>query len=153
MKSLTEKVDPQETALVVVDVQNDFCHEDGAIAKNGSDIKPMQAIIPALNELIDQARSAGTPVVFVRTTHSQETDSPVWTKRHTESRSYICTDGNWGAEWFHVSPISGEPVVVKHRYSSFVRTRLDELLRSMGVKSLSEIIDLWRPSIGIAAEP
>ena len=67
MKSSAEKINPEEAALVVVDVQNDFCHDDGAIAKNGSDAKPMQAIIPALKNLIDKARGAGTPVVFLRT--------------------------------------------------------------------------------------
>ena len=136
MKSLTAKVDPREAALVVIDVQNDFCHEDGAFAKNGTDAGPKQAIVPALKELIRVARSVGTPVVFVRTTHSPETDSPAWSERHSEGPHYVCADGSWGAEWFQVAPEPDEPVVVKHRNSGFVGTQLDELLRAIGVKSV-----------------
>jgi ureidoacrylate peracid hydrolase len=136
MKPLAEKVDPKQAALVVVDVQNDFCHHDGAMSKNGADVKPMQLMAPRLNRLIDQARSAGTPVVFVRATHSKETDSPVWIERHTEQRHYICEDGNWGAEWFEVSPEPGDAIVLKHRYSGFVGTNLDELLTSRGIRSV-----------------
>jgi ureidoacrylate peracid hydrolase len=136
MKPLFEKVDPRQAALVVVDVQNDFCHDDGAMSKNGADVKPMQLIAPRLNRLIDEAHSAGTLVVFVRTTHSKETDSLVWTERHTERRHYICADGSWGAEWFEVSPAPGDHVVLKHRYSGFVGTELDELLRSREITSV-----------------
>src|SRR5690348_3476666 len=81
LHTLAEKVDPRRSALLVVDVQNDFCHEDGASAKNGWDVRPAQAMIPTLNRLIEECRGAGLPVIFVRVTHSSADDSDVWRER------------------------------------------------------------------------
>ena len=136
LRTLDEKVDPRNAALVVIDVQNDFCHPDGAMAKNGASVAPMQAMVPRLNRLIESARRTGVPVIFVRVTHTAEDDSEVWLERNLNRKHYVCLDGSWGAEWYLVSPAEGEPVVVKHRYSAFTGTVLNELLRSKGVKSL-----------------
>ncbi len=135
-KPLVEKVSPRDAALIVVDVQNDFCHSDGATHKNGADVAPMQAVPPVLNGLIDAARKADLPVVWVRTTHSPTTDSPSWNERREGREHYICADGSWGAEWFQVAPAPGEDVVLKHRYSGFVGTNLDDVLRARGIKSV-----------------
>lgn len=136
LHTLAEKVDPRHAALLVVDVQNDFCHEDGASAKNGWDVRPAQAMIPTLKRLIDECRGAGLPVIFVRVTHSPENDSDVWRERQSDRPHYICREGSWGAEWYGIEPRPEEPVVVKHRYSAFVGTNLDELLRERGIQSL-----------------
>jgi len=136
LTTLAEKVDPRHAALLVVDVQNDFCHEQGACAKNGWDVRPMQAIIPTLNRLIGECRRAGLPVIFVGVTHSPADDSDVWRERQADRPHYICREGSWGAEWYGVKPLAEEPVVIKHRYSAFVGTGLDELLRARGIKSL-----------------
>lgn len=136
LRTLDEKVDPRHAALVVIDVQNDFCHGEGAMAKNGADVTPMQAMVPRLNRLIQSARRAGVLVIFVRVTHTPEDDSDVWLERNLNRQHYICRDGSWGAEWYLVSPVEGEPVVVKHRYSAFTGTVLDDLLSARGVKSL-----------------
>ena len=136
LRTLAEKVEPGRAALLVIDVQNDFCHSEGATAKNGADMAPMQTMVPSLNRLIEAARSAGLFVVFIRTTHGPETDSDAWLERRLDREHYICGDGGWGAEWYGVSPAPDEPIVIKHRYSAFIRTELDELLRSRGIESL-----------------
>jgi ureidoacrylate peracid hydrolase len=121
LTTLEEKVAPGHAALVVIDMQNDFCHEEGAGARNGSDVGPVQAMVPRLNALIDAAREVGLPVIFVRTVHNEWTDSDVRRERHL-GKIPNCVEGTWGTEWYGVEPRPGEPVVTKCRYSAFINT-------------------------------
>jgi ureidoacrylate peracid hydrolase len=47
-----------------------------------------------------------------------------------------CLTGSWGADFFAVRPLPGEPVIVKHRYSAFTNPQLKELLDRRGIRSL-----------------
>jgi ureidoacrylate peracid hydrolase len=96
----------------------------------------VQNMIPRLIRLVEQAREHGFPICFVRTSGNQWTNSPVWTEFKNPDL-LACAEGSWGAE-FHagLEPRSGEMIVTKHRYSAFIGTDLDMLLRARGVKSL-----------------
>lgn len=48
----------------------------------------------------------------------------------------VCRKGSWGADFYEVAPEPGEVVVNKHRYSAFVNTRLDSILRSQKIETL-----------------
>src|SRR5471030_1220992 len=78
---LAPLVDPAKTALLIVDVQNDYCHPDGALGKLGAPTAGAMAMIPTLQTLIDAARAFGTKVIFVQTVHTEETDSAPWVRR------------------------------------------------------------------------
>lgn len=136
------RYDPAKCALVLVDVQNDFCHPDGSMAKAGQDVSAAVAMAPKLVSLVDAARAAGVPVVFVRTTHDESTDSVAWLNRRAAGPGSVttqatCRTGSWGTEFYKVLPeLPDEPVITKHRYSAFVGTNLDLTLRTMGVQSL-----------------
>jgi ureidoacrylate peracid hydrolase len=134
--SLFERADPSHGMLVVVDMQNDFCHRDGAACKRGRDMGFVQNMIPRLIGLVAAARERGFPICFVRTSGNQWTNSPVWTE-FKNPELLACAEGSWGAE-FHagLEPHAQEMVVTKHRYSAFIGTDLDMLLRARGVKSL-----------------
>ncbi|MBI2304432.1 MAG: cysteine hydrolase [Chloroflexi bacterium] len=139
LRTLEEKVDPGHAALVVVDVQNDFCHWEGALAKRGEDVSDIQAMVPNLLRLIDRAREEKVPIVFVQMVSSPWTISPVALERRLRfQREYrmSCQEGSWGAEFYQVRPQPGEVVVVKHRHSAFVDTDLELILRSRGIKTL-----------------
>ncbi len=137
--SLPERIDPQTTAVVVVDVQNDFCHSDSPLAKLGRDMTAAQDMLPNLLHLVDAARGAGATIIWVKTIHTEYTDSPVAIEHRLRTRpnaELICQEGSWGAELYRVEPEAGEPVVVKHRYSAFVDTDMELILRSRGIKTL-----------------
>jgi ureidoacrylate peracid hydrolase len=136
LTTLAEKVDPGHAALLVVDMQNDFAHEDGGLARNGGDVGPTQAIVPALNRLIGEARAAGTPVIFIRAAHSKWTNSPAGLEKRLGRRHPICVEGTWGCEFYGVAPEEGECVVTKHRYSAFINTDLDLILRAQGIETI-----------------
>lgn len=131
---------PGRTAIIVVDVQNDFCHPDGVSAGRGSDVTAAVEMVPRLQLLLNEARQAGTMVVFIQTTHDETVDSDVWNTRlgDVDSPAYRpnCRTGTWGAEFYEVEPQPGEPVVIKHRYSAFSGTDLEMTLRTAGIDSL-----------------
>jgi ureidoacrylate peracid hydrolase len=136
MRTLSELVRPAKSAVIVVDVQNDFCRPEGALGKAGQPTAAAMAMLPNLQALLDAARAAGTAVIFVQTIHEHETDSSAWTWRMDGSVGGCCRKDTWGAEFTEVAPLPDEPVVIKHRYSAFINTRFDSVLRTLKVENL-----------------
>jgi ureidoacrylate peracid hydrolase len=135
-KTISELLDPACSAILVVDVQNDFCHPDGSAGQAGADTGPAMAMIPRLQALLDAARVVGTKIVFIQTIHTPETDSEVWIGRHDVPR-LNCRKDTWGAELTEIGPVGpGEVIVIKHRYSGFVNTRLDSILRTWKISNV-----------------
>jgi ureidoacrylate peracid hydrolase len=136
MLELARLIDPAKAVVIVVDVQNDFCHPAGALAAAGAPTGDAQAMLPALQRLLDAARASGTRVVFLQTVHEDATDSEAWRGRSLNQSAPICRSGSWGIEFTDVAPLDDEPVVVKHRYSGFVNTRLESVLRTLRAETL-----------------
>jgi ureidoacrylate peracid hydrolase len=138
LRTLAEKVDPAHAALVVVDVQNDFCADGGAFGQMGRDLEPVRGMVPRLARLADEARAAGVPVVFLRYVQNDGTLSDVQLEQRSRGRASLdyCREGTWGADFYGVLPRPGETVISKHRYSGFVGTDLDLVLRSTGRRTL-----------------
>lgn len=135
-----ERFAARRAAVIVVDVQNDFCHPDGVSAANGHDVGAAVEMVPRLQHLLDEARAAGTLVVFIQTTHDLTVDSPVWLTRmgdlDTPAYQPNCLTGSWGAGFYGVAPAAGDVVVNKHKYSAFAGTDLEMVLRTAGVETL-----------------
>src|SRR3990170_6767167 len=100
--SLAEKVDPEHTALIVVDVQNDFCADGGALHRWGRDVSMIQAMLPCLVDFIDQAREAGVFVVFIRELGDEPYLSPFMLERRRKQGrlgEQFILEGTWGADF------------------------------------------------------
>jgi ureidoacrylate peracid hydrolase len=141
MNSIPFRYDPARCALIVIDMQNDFCSTEGSLAGKGFDMTAPQAMAPRLDRLITCARAAGVRVVFVRTLHDETTDTPQWLGRvsdrtDAERTGITCRTGTTGADYYGVAPEDGDVVITKNRFSAFVGTNLDLTLRSPGVDSL-----------------
>lgn len=122
---------------MVVDAQNDFCHVDGLLSRQGRDVARVQPALDRLAAFLAAARAADVPVVFIQNLHQDSTDSPEWLARHTDGdRAQSCRAGTWGAEFCQVGPQPGDHVVTKHRYSAFIGTALPALLDQLGRRSL-----------------
>jgi ureidoacrylate peracid hydrolase len=138
LRTLDEKVDPAQTALIVVDMQNDFAADGGYYHCKGNDVAAMRARLAALPGLLDAARAAGGLVVFIQAIYDDEYLSDPMRERMVR-RGYgatPCHTGTWGADFCLVAPNPGEPVVVKHRYSAFAGTELHALLQAHGIRTL-----------------
>lgn len=141
---LEELVDPKHTALLIIDMQNDFCCDDGKAVAAGFKIDMIKASVPRLQRLLAAAREAGVRVIF--TEHNY---LPDW---QSVSAAYIrflskrfgwpptkhwLTAGTWGVEIIdELVPEKNEIVVKKWRSSSFIQTNLDLILRSNNVKTV-----------------
>lgn len=142
--TLAEIVDPAHTALVVVDVQNDFCAPDGYFAQRGCDLTLMEQMVPRIRRVLEAARGIGLPVVFTQTTHEPDyaNIAPAWMRyaflRYGDPPAVAPvmkgSDGHQVVE--ALQPIAGETIVEKPRHSAFVGTSLDLVLRCRGVQSL-----------------
>src|SRR5499425_2253639 len=138
LRSLKERCDPRVAALIVVDVQNDFVSPEGSAGKRGEDVSAALTMVPNLLRLINEARRVGLTVVYIRTTHSEWTDTPSWIYRSSQKSGLnTCREGTWGAELYEgVAPLPGERVVIKHRYSAFINTDLNTVLKAKNVESV-----------------
>lgn len=141
--TLEELLNPAHTALVVVDVQNDFCHADGHFAKH-KNIEAITAMVPKWVSFVKAAQDSGIFTVFIQqlTLPHGRSDSPAWLRfkcRDGKNPEYTLL-GSWGAELVEgLSPRAGDAVVQKFRPDAFVRTPLDAILRSQGIKSVAII--------------
>jgi ureidoacrylate peracid hydrolase len=131
------------TALLVIDMQNAFCHAEGTLGISGVDVSPATAIIEPIRRVVEASRAAGIPVVW-----SQQEHFPVdWSRArkrlpsHTAKRARVSAlSGTWDMEI--VDELKGlaeaDPslVVRKHRFGCFYETRLDLVLRMLGVDAL-----------------
>lgn len=121
-------------ALLVIDMQNDFCSPEGKMAKIGRNITLIQGMIPYLSKLLEICRSVEMPIIFTKMTQSSWTDSLVWVDK---LKSGSARKGTWGCEFYvGFEPHDTDWIVEKHRYSSFVNTDLDTILRARGIDTI-----------------
>lgn len=145
LEALRDKVRPAHTALLVIDMQNDFCAKGGLVDRGGRDVSAVQDMATRLPALIDSARKSGVLVVFVRSFYSTEKNlflSDVWLEQAARKQgggytlTPVCGDGSWDGDYYgDIRPLPGEIVITKHRYSAFQSTDLELILRSHGIRT------------------
>jgi ureidoacrylate peracid hydrolase len=135
-KTLDQLADLRSSAIIVIDMQNDFCDPKGAGANYGADVTTIQDMIPRMQRFFAGARSLGAQLIFVQCIHETSTDSDAWLFRHDGVPRPHCRKDTWGADFCGVAPQGTEPVVIKHRYSAFIGTRFESVLKTLGIKTL-----------------
>lgn len=132
---------PARTAVLVIDIQVDFASPQGALGAY-VDMGVVQPAVAAAARLVETARAAGVPVIFIGLFTTAETDSPSWRERmrrrggDPDNDSALCRDGEVGSHFYGPQPLPGELVVKKTRYSGFGGTDLDARLKALGVDTL-----------------
>jgi ureidoacrylate peracid hydrolase len=139
--------DIRKSALIIVDMQNDFLHRDGAFAHAARE-RPELAIdmpflvgtIPYVEDLVDAFRVAGRPVIYVaHVLKSDYSDAawPYWRLGIEPGKNQThCVEGTWGAEIIEeLKPQEGEHFIVKKGFGGFANTALDTLLRNLAVST------------------
>ncbi len=137
LQQFEDRIEPSHTAVLVVDIQNDFCAPDGYIdRKIGCDAAANEALAARNVALTDAARAAGSLIVWIRAIYDPVyLSAPMLMKGASAGNEVRCVDGSWGAEFYKVAPKEGDLVVRKHRYSAFSGTALDNLLRRNGIRT------------------
>ena len=145
-------VDAAKSALLIVDMQNDFCTEGGWLDSRGIDISPNRKPIRPLAALIEAFRNNGIPVIWVnwgvrkdllnispslRHAHNPRGDEPGIAQPVPGTRSEVIKLGSWGAQVVdEINPGEKDVQIIKHRFSAFWDTETDAVLRNMGIKTL-----------------
>ncbi|RED55537.1 cysteine hydrolase family protein [Cohnella lupini] len=129
-------------ALVLVDVQIDFCSADGKVGEWNADLSAVDPAVDRIERLIAAARSHRIPIIFIALMTAPETDSPAmldWYARQGQDLSgvAICRKGERGSDFYRIAPLPGDSVVHKQRYSGFVETNLELILKSNGIKKIT----------------
>lgn len=115
----------RETAVIVVDMQNDFVHPEGALFVPSS-----RETIEPIKRLLEKARRAGARVFYTQDTHyDDDPEYRIWGE-HVKH-------GTWGWRIIdELEPQPGDIVVMKTRYDGFYGTPLDDLLKVYGIRNL-----------------
>ena len=145
---------PESSAVIVVDMQNDFAAAGGMFDRANIDIGCIQAIVPRTAEVLRLARTVGMLVVYVKMAFRPDLadtggpNSPTWLKHlplqagaHVVapdgSASRVLIRDTWNTNIVtELTPAPGDVVMYKHRYSGFYETELDNVLRDRGVSNL-----------------
>ncbi|WP_280535621.1 isochorismatase family cysteine hydrolase [Halopenitus sp. POP-27] len=126
------RFDPSETAVVVVDMQNGFCHPDGSLyaPPSGEAIEPVAT-------LVERGRKAGSRIVFTRDVHPPEQFEDAHYYDEFDRWGEHVTEGSWEAEIVDdLSVRADDHVVEKHTYDAFHRTDLEGWLSARGIRDL-----------------
>ncbi len=140
-----------ETALVVVDMQNGFLKPDGYFDQVGYDLSHAQHTIAQVVKTVEAARRAKLFITYIQSGFDAKhlvvggEMAPVWHKseaqvlmRERPELAYrLITDGTWDYELVsELTPAADELVVRKSRYSAFAGTPLDQVLRARRIRNL-----------------
>jgi ureidoacrylate peracid hydrolase len=144
----------ERTAVVVVDMQNDFASIGGMFHRAGIDVGGIQSIVGPIAALLDAARAAQILVVYLKMgfqpdlSDSGAPNSPTWLKHvpFGVGAACIAPDGTpsrvlvrdtWNTDIVNdLKPHDDDVVLYKNRYSGFYKTGLDELLKARGIDTL-----------------
>lgn len=130
------------TALVVIDMQNDFVAPDGFFARVGIDVTAVADVVPTIARLLASARAAGIPVVYTRMRNKANEMLPalhrILPRRDRETaRTATCVEGTPGAQIIDaLMPQAGDQIVDKTQYSAFYRTDMEDVLARLGVDTV-----------------
>ncbi len=135
--------DISRSALVVVDMQNDFLHTQGGFGclarshpERRIDMAFLASTIPNAKRLIEAFRGAGRPVVYIA--HVLKPDFsdaafPYWRGAALRETTFLA-EGTWGAQVVdELAPRPEEHLVIKKGFGAFSNTPLDTILRNLGV--------------------
>lgn len=124
----TMSLDKARTAVIVVDMINDFCKPGGAMVLPG-----YETLVPQQLAVIDAARAVGAPVLWVHDVHrANMRRDREWVKRTPH-----CVEGTWGTEIIEdLGARDDEIHIIKRRYSAFFQTDLDLTLKDMQITQL-----------------
>jgi nicotinamidase-related amidase len=127
-----ESFDPDRTAVVVVDMQNGFCHPEGSLYAPGS-----EAVTDDVAALVADARDAGARVVYTRDVHPPEQFDDAHYYDEFDRWGEHVLEGSWDAELVDELDVREDDLVVeKHTYDAFHRTELHGWLQARGIDNL-----------------
>jgi ureidoacrylate peracid hydrolase len=128
-----ERIEPSTTALIVVDMQNDFVAPGAPLETPAG-----RAMVPTLQRALACCREHGIPVIYtISTWRPDGCDLGLLGHHVRPDRGAVLIEGSPGVAIFpEIAPHDGEIVITKHRFSAFYCTDLEIILRGLGVTTV-----------------
>ena len=145
------RISAADTAVVVVDMQNAYASAGGYVDLAGFDIAGAAGVIGRIAQVLETARAAGMPVIFLQNgwdadyVEAGTPASPNWHKSNAlktmrarpELAGRLLARGGWDHELVNaLAPQPGDIRVGKTRYSAFFNSQLDSILRARGIRTI-----------------
>jgi len=145
------RVSADETAIVVIDMQNAYASKGGYVDLAGFDITGAAGTIQQIGKVLETARGAGILVVYLQNGWDADyveaggPGSPNWHKSNAlktmrerpELEGKLLAKGGWDYALVDaLAPQEGDIVLAKTRYSAFFNSQLDSVLRSRGIRNI-----------------
>ena len=145
------RIRASDTAVIVIDMQNAYASVGGYVDKAGFDVAPAAAAIGQIARVLETARGAGMPVIYLQNgwdadyVEAGTPQSPNWHKSNAlktmrarpELAGQLLARGGWDYELVDaLAPQPGDIRLHKTRYSAFFNSQLDSVLRSRGIRTL-----------------
>ncbi|MFM3287836.1 Peroxyureidoacrylate/ureidoacrylate amidohydrolase RutB [Klebsiella quasivariicola] len=142
---------PQQSALIVVDMQNAYASQGGYLDLAGFDVSATRPVIDNINTAVAAARAAGMLIIWFQNGWDDQyveaggPGSPNYHKSNAlktmrqrpELQGKLLAKGGWDYQLVdELTPLEGDIVLPKPRYSGFFNTPLDSILRSRGIRHL-----------------
>ena len=148
----TLRLDLAKAAMLVIDMQNDFCHPDGWLAHIGVDVTPARTPINPLKNLLPKLRSHAVPIIWINWGNRPDLLNISAASRHVynptgdgvglgdplpKNNAPVLMAGSWAAAVVdELEPKPEDICVDKYRMSGFWDTPLDSILRNLGRTTL-----------------
>ena len=142
---------PEQTALIVIDMQNAYTSQGGYLDLAGFDVSKTKPVVENIKKAVDAAHAAGIQVIYFKNGWDEQyreaggVDSPNFHKsnalktmrKHPELQGTLLAKGHWDFELIdELQPLEHDLVIEKPRYSGFFNTALDSMLRCRGIRNL-----------------
>jgi len=127
-------VDPAHTALLVIDIQNDYCSSSGKIAQQlDLDLSTLQNTIPNIIEFVKNARAKGLPIIF-----TQMIEDPEHMAENAQLKNdgkAFCSPNTEGFDYYKIKPHQNDHQLIKKSYDAFSNPELENILKKKNIKN------------------
>ncbi|WP_375259998.1 cysteine hydrolase family protein [Citreimonas sp.] len=136
---MTHRLDPTRCAVLTIDLQNDFLHPDGAYGRAGQGSDAIAALPDRIKPVVEAVRATGGHYISAQFTLVPGPDGPLIAPHLKQLRPFLTTGDFEPGAFGHQLVDALQPAdftVEKVAYSAFYQTRLEFILRKLGIDTL-----------------
>jgi len=134
MSNIKQIVNP---VFLVIDMQKDFCSEDGLFKRKGYKISRMKNIAPRIVQMIVECKRLSIPVLFIKSYYDKKyLPKNIYEMYKRKGLERLCCSGTEGAKLYKINPKDATATFIKHRYDAFTNPDLERWLCKHHIKTL-----------------